>query len=159
MIIGISGHRPEKLGSYKTPNPIYNFVMAETAKVFAKYKPNRILIGMCIGYDQYVAELAIKLKIPFTAAVPFLGQELLWPKDTQKYYQHLLAHADRLEIINPGAFASWKMHARNQWIVNNSDMLLAAYDNSTSGGTYHCVSYALEQNKTIKIINPSEARK
>lgn len=158
MILGVTGHKPNKLGSYKIPNPTYNFVMAETAKTVLEYKPSKIITGLCIGYAQWVAELAIKLNIPFIAAVPFMGQELLWSKDAQSTYRQLLHHADVVEVVSPGGFASWKMQARNQWIVNNCTLLLAAFDGSP-GGTYNCLDYAKEQDKKIKIINPLEARK
>jgi len=156
MIIGVTGHRPNKLGSFKIPNPTYNFVMDKTLSIIKEYKPTKIITGMCIGYDQWVANLAIKLKIPFVAAIPFLGQELLWPPDTQKYYRKLLSHAAQIEIVSAGAFASWKMQARNQWIVNNSDLIIAAFDGSR-GGTFNCIEYAKENNKTILTINPLEA--
>jgi len=157
MIIGVTGHRPAKLGGYKVPNNTYKFVMAETAKIVAECKPDKIITGMCIGYDQWVAQLAIKLKIPFIAAIPFVGQELLWPKDTQAHYQDLLAYAEQVEVVSPGAFASWKMQARNQWIVNNSDLIIGAFDGS-KGGTYNCLEYSKEMNKKIRTINPLEVK-
>lgn len=155
MIIGCTGHR--KLGNYKIPNPIYNYVKIQTIDILKEKKPTKIITGMAIGYDQLVAKIAIKLKIPFIAAIPFVGQELLWPKETREHYQDLLSHAEQIEVISSGAYASWKMHARNKWIVNNSNLIIAAYDEELKiGGTFHCVSYTKEQNKPLIIINPNK---
>jgi uncharacterized phage-like protein YoqJ len=159
MIVGITGHRPTLLGGYKIPNTTFNFLVSETEKFLIETKADKIITGMCIGYDQWVAELAIKLKIPFIAAVPFIGQELLWPKESQQRYRTLIDHADQVEIVNPGGFASWKMQARNRWIVDHCDLLLAAFDGSSKGGTFNCVEYAKESSKNIKLINPKEASK
>lgn len=157
MILGITGHRPKAIGGFKIPNPIYSYIMLETEKIICEHRPEKIITGMCIGYDHWVAELALKLHIPFVAAVPFIGQELLWPPEVQVYYRNLLSKADQMVVVSPGGFASWKMQARNQWIVNNSDVLLAAFSGK-QGGTYNCVEYAKAQNKIIKIINPFEAK-
>ena len=160
FVLGVTGHRPNKLGGYSTPNPIYNFVVSETEKFLLKHKPSKIITGMCIGYDQWVAELAIKLQIPFVAAIPFIGQESLWPSAAQNHYKDLLAQAEHIEIVNKGGFASWKLHARNRWIVDHSSVVLAAYnDVSHSGGTYNCLTYAKEKNRSITIINHLEADK
>lgn len=158
MIVGITGHRPKILGGYKIPNPTYRFIVSETEKFLTENKATKIITGMCIGYDQWAAELAIKLKIPFIAAIPFIGQELLWPTDSQLAYRKILSQAEHVEIVSPGGFASWKMHARNRWIVDHSDVMLAAF-NGTKGGTFNCIEYAKEQNKQLKIINPLEATK
>lgn len=158
MIIGFSGHRPTNLGGYKIPNPTYDYVVSRTTEALKELKPNKIITGMAIGYDQWVAEIAIKLNIPFIAAVPFLGQELLWPKSSQEYYQKLLAHAERVEIVSRGAYASWKMQARNKWIVDNSNSMIVAYNqNIKIGGTFNCVSEIQEQKKPLIIIDPTNA--
>lgn len=157
MIVGVSGHRPAKLGVYKLPNPIYDTIISRTKSEFEKLKPEKIITGMCIGYDQWCAEVAIEMNIPFVAAVPFVGQELLWPQDAQTKYKELLAKAEHIEIVNPGGFASWKMQARNQWIVDNCNLMLVVLKQSIKwGGTYNCVEYARAQNKELTIINPSE---
>lgn len=157
MILGITGHRSGKMGGFKIPNPTYNFVMDETQKNILELKPEKIITGLAIGFDTWVAELCIKLNIPFIAATPFIGQERFWPQETQQYYHKLLEHANTIEVVSPGGFASWKMQARNQWIVNNSDMMLAAFDSSQKGGTANCVAYAIEQKKQLITIDPRKA--
>lgn len=158
MIVSFTGHRPPKLGGYNTPNPTYEFITNELRRVLKELSPKQAITGMALGVDQWAAEICIDLKIPFVAAVPFRGQELYWPEDSRKKYLDLLAHAERVECINQGGYASWKMQTRNQWMVNNSDLLIAVFD-GTPGGTKNCFDYAETEKKKIIRINPADLKK
>jgi len=46
------------------------------------------------------------------------------------------------------------MQKRNQFMVDNSRVIIAYWDGS-KGGTKNCLDYALLKNKTIYQINPS----
>ena len=151
MIIGFSGHR--KIGGYVYPNPIYNKVYQETEKYLLELKPEKVISGFAIGYDQIAAHISYKLKISVIAAVPFIGQELNWPKPVQEKYHAMLKLAERVEIVSKDGYAAYKMQVRNEWIVNNCDLLLACFDGS-KGGTYNCIEYAKSKNKPIIVIEP-----
>jgi uncharacterized phage-like protein YoqJ len=154
MIIAGTGHR--KLGGFAIPNPIYNYVQKEAERLLIKLKPSLILSGFAIGFDQMLAELAIKLKIDFNAIVPFVGQEKLWPKEAQTKYHTLLKQAKEIKIVCEGGYATKKMQIRNQYLVDHCHLLLAAYDGS-GGGTNNCIEYAIKMKKEIIIIDPKKA--
>jgi uncharacterized phage-like protein YoqJ len=153
MIVAFTGHRPTKVGGYKIPNPMYSFVRTEIERILTELKPNKAISGVALGVDQWAAEVCITLDIPFVAAVPFRGQELYWPKESQIKYCDLLGQADKIEYVSQGGFASWKMQARNVWMVDNSDILIAVFDGS-NGGTKNCFDYATAKGKKIIRINP-----
>ena len=112
---------------------------------------------MAQGVDQIAAEVAMDLFFDVVAAVPFEGQETLWPEPAQiKYWELLLKCVDVREICEPG-YAAWKMMKRNQWMVDNCDVLIAVWDGS-SGGTKNCVDYATSKEKTIIRIDPKELK-
>lgn len=46
-----------------------------------------------------------------------------------------------------------KMQKRNEYMVDNSDIVIAVWD-GTKGGTYNCVKYAQKLEKKIIQINP-----
>ena len=96
MIIGITGLRPPKIGGYKIPNPTYNRICQLTEFAFKELKPNKIITGMALGYDQWSAYIATKLNIPFIAALPFTGQDWNWPDDSQRTYQRLHGYLNKL---------------------------------------------------------------
>lgn len=96
---------------------------------------------MALGVDQDFAQISIELAIPFTAALPFIGQEDRWPESSRKYYEWLLERADDVVVVSPGGYSAAKMQVRNEWMVDNCDHLVAVWDGS-EGGTGNCVRYA-----------------
>jgi uncharacterized phage-like protein YoqJ len=109
-----------------------------------------------LGVDQDFAELCVELKIPFTAAVPVIGQEHMWPPDAQTAYTQLLAKAVGVIVVSAGPYAPWKMQRRNTWMVDQCDCLLAVWDGS-DGGTANCVRYAERIGRPLVRINPKHA--
>lgn len=87
MIVAFTGYRPDKLGGYKLPNPTYLHVFQQIEKSLKELQPQKVISGMALGVDQWAANIAHRLGIPFIAAVPFLGQEKAWPVPSQKNIQ------------------------------------------------------------------------
>jgi len=153
MIVAFSGHRPDKLGGYKLPNPTYIHVCNEIEKNLKKLNPEKVISGMALGVDQWAAYISYKLNIPFIAAIPFAGQEKAWPTKSQAIYNALLSKAHEKVIVCEGGYSSSKMQIRNEWMVDKCDILIAVWDQSP-GGTANCVKYAQSVNKEIIFIDP-----
>lgn len=157
MKISFSGHRPDKLPNketgYKIPNPTYDFVVKSLREVLLKLKPEIAISGMALGVDSWAAEICLELGIPFIAAIPFIGQEKVWPQSSKDQYNFLLSKASEKVIVNPGGYAAWKMQARNQWMSDQADQIIAVWDGS-DGGTGNCVKYVKKINKPLIIIDP-----
>lgn len=109
MIIAFSGHRSDKIGGWILPNPIYISVCQQTEVLLKKINPDKCISGMALGYDQYSANVCIKLSIPFIAAVPFLGQEKMWPEKSKRIYYKLLEKAESIIIVSEGEYSAEKM--------------------------------------------------
>lgn len=145
-----TGHRPNKIGGYG-PVPetkLLRLAQSALAALRDEHGPLEVISGMALGWDTALARAALSLEIPFVAAIPFLGQEKMWPSSSQDSYNDLLRESARQIIVCEGKYAPWKMLERNKWMVDNSDLVLALWDGS-KGGTGHCVSYAKEKNKEI----------
>ena len=154
LVVAFTGHRPNKLGGYNTPNPTYNDVCDAIEKLLEELRPKMAISGMALGVDQWAAEICIELDIPFIAAVPFAGQGSRWPLESHVRYLDLLKAAKGVqEVCDPG-YAAWKMQKRNEWMVDNCDVLIAVWDGLPSGGTYNCVEYAKQVGKEIRRISP-----
>ena len=151
-ILGITGHRPSKLGGYGE-NTLRIKVRDAMRREFERLNPLRVLSGMALGVDQWAVELAISMHIPFHAFIPFAGQESKWPLDQQRYYHQLLKAAERTIYVSNEGYAAWKMQRRNEAVVNLCDHLLAVFDGG-SGGTANCVSYAERKGRPITLIDP-----
>lgn len=156
MIVAFTGHRPDKLGGYKLPNPTYIYVCQEIEKNIKALNPDKIISGMALGVDQWAAHIAYKLGIPFIAAVPFEGQEGKWPDVSKNTYIRLLNVASEIVIVSPGGYAASKLQIRNQWMVDNCNKLIAVWD-GTAGGTGNCVKYAKSKkiDEDIIYVDPS----
>jgi uncharacterized phage-like protein YoqJ len=153
MIVAFTGHRPDKLGGYKLPNPTYLHVCQQIEKTLKELQPEKVISGMALGVDQWAANIAHRLGIPFIAAVPFLGQEKAWPAASQKTFNALIKLASEVVYVSEGGYAAYKMQVRNEWMVDRCDKLIAIWD-GTPGGTGNCVKYAQSKNKEIFYIKP-----
>lgn len=145
LVLAGTGHRPDKLGGYG--DDIYNRLVALATDSLIRLNPSHVISGMALGWDQALAEAALNLQLPVIAAVPFKDQERMWPASSQNKYHRILDRCTVQEVCPPG-FAAWKMQRRNQWMVDNCDVLLALWNGST-GGTDNCIQYALEKERTI----------
>lgn len=141
--IWITGHRPNKLelNSKNGPYPIIMETMEREFKKLKKTHELTIITGMAVGIDMMAAFWAVKLNIPFIAAVPFSGQEKVWPESTKLKYKEYLKQAREFFVVCEGGYAPWKLQKRNEWMVNNGDLGIAFWDGS-KGGTANCINYA-----------------
>ncbi len=147
MIVGVTGNRKLIHTEHQ--------IAEEFDRLIALYQPTSVVTGMAVGFDQLVAERCIATNIPFTAAVPFVTQACLWPKHVQEHYLCLLDQAANVVVVTDGDYAAWKMFRRNEWIVDNSDVVLA-YLQAGDGGTKNCVDYATKIGKPVEyILKPS----
>jgi uncharacterized phage-like protein YoqJ len=172
MIYGFTGHRPHKLGGYgnEAHQKLYNFahqvvrVYLDPEYAYSKGQNNMAIVGMAQGWDMAVAQACYSLKVPYTAAIPFPGQEYVWPDpEVRSLYTTLVENAQRTVYIHNERVSYARMgrmyeifQLRNQWIVDHSDKMIALYDgdiDSTGprirGGTANCLRYAIRRNKEI----------
>jgi uncharacterized phage-like protein YoqJ len=79
-----------------------------------------------------------------------------WPDSAKKTFHSLLDSAETVVQVTPGDYAGWKMMKRDEYIVDNCDVLLALYDGLPNGGTAHTVEYAKAHDKKVVVINPRQ---
>ena len=157
MIICGTGHRPPKLGGYTTDvferlvELAEQYITEQCKAAIIDHDDHQfsIISGMALGWDMALAQACITTYCKWTAAIPFEGQQLEWPKASQSTWQFLVEQADKVEIISDGGYAAWKMHRRNEWMVNHSDKVVALYNGDPLGGTAACLHYAESQGKTV----------
>jgi len=145
MRIAGTGHRPDKLGGYskEAREKLIDFAITNIPK-----GTKSIISGMALGWDMALAYAAIELEIPFTAAIPFQGQEKMWPSGSQTEYRWLLDNADEIMVCSGGGYGAWKMQVRNKWMVDQCDTVFALW-NGSEGGTGNCIKYANLVKKPI----------
>lgn len=150
MIISFTGHR--------NLNGLDEKIKIRLIEILDEYKPEHTISGMALGFDILAAKVCIDKGIKFIAAIPGFWQPNRWPKDFIKEYHDIKIKAFKTVITdeNPYEYAAWKLNKRNEWMVNNSNLVVACYDGSGKGGTYNCIRYAEKHGKEIVFINMKE---
>ncbi len=160
MTVAFTGHRPDKLGKeYTYKGPYSEYISREINTALREIQPDKGIVGMALGVDTLAAIELLYLKIPVIAAIPFEGQEKMWPEESQKLYWKILNHklVTKIYVSDPG-YARHKMQVRNVWMVDHTDILIGIWD-GTEGGTFNCINYADKRKKRIIYIDPKEAIK
>lgn len=141
-----TGHRPGKLGGFS--DGVMHHLIALADGWLAEHRPEVVISGMALGWDQALAIAAIKRGIETRAYVPCHGQESRWPAKSQRLYQKILKRCARTLIACPQAYRPECMQLRNELMVDDSQLVLALWDGS-SGGTANCIRYARKKGRTI----------
>jgi hypothetical protein len=146
LVAAGSGHRPGKLGGYSAEAAarLDRFALA----TLRDYQPERLISGMALGWDQALARAALALGVPVTAAVPFEGQDALWPAAARDEHARLLSLCDEVVVVCPGGYAPRKMLQRDRWMVDRCTTLLALW-NGSPGGTGGTVAYAAAGGRVL----------
>lgn len=143
-IIAATGHRPNKLGGYgqHVRSRLTNLAIEH----LRNKQPEKVISGMSLGWDQAWAVGAITLGIPFIAAVPFEGQESMWPEESRVRYHRILERAAEVVVI-ASSFSSRAMQQRNAWMVDHADEIAALWNGMIGGGTANCIAYVTKREK------------
>jgi uncharacterized phage-like protein YoqJ len=177
FVVAFTGHRPTRLGGYR---PGEDSPVARNVRTVLDHVVRRIiaahpegvtfLSGMAQGVDTWAAEIVIAQRLAgaraahLIAVVPVEGhEERLWPQAAQERYRTILARADEVVVLQRpsgvptrGQATGW-LHARNRWMVDRADLLVAVFDGSP-GGTAETVSYAHRRGVPVVRIDPAAVR-
>lgn len=114
---------------------------------------SEFLCGMAVGTDLLAAECLIDRTLSWTAVIPCADQCKRWPIHQQQRYRRLLDQAKQKIVLNP-KYKDGVMQARNLYMVKHSEICLAMYDGSKSGGTALTIRMAQGHLKLIYQCNP-----
>lgn len=157
-----TGHRPNKLHGYD-PKTEGNQKMLwklrdEIVNHIETYNVETFISGMALGIDMWAARIVLKLKeiypsIKLVAAVPCKNQTNKWAEKSKKEWNYIIEKCNDVHYVSKEEYTAWCMQKRNEWMVDNSDYVIAVWDGS-KGGTGNCVKYAQKQIKYITTIKP-----
>lgn len=155
MKIAITGHRPNKLGNdYDLTSELIRRIRLEIYDILRNKKATELITGMALGIDTLFAQIAIDYCFPFIAALPCKNQQSKWPERSRITYNKIINDPlCTVKYITDSEYTPRCMQIRNEWMVDNCDLLIAVWNGST-GGTMNCINYAITKNKEIIYINP-----
>lgn len=143
-----TGHRNINLSHQNVIEQMIDYAIAQGV--------NHFLSGMAIGTDTIAATTLSKRNLPWTAVIPFIGQEKRWSIRQQKDYQSCLASAREVIVIEK-VFSPQSYYRRNDYMINHSQLCLAVFDGRNSG-TDHAVKGAMTKRLNVLIYNPKSQR-
>lgn len=165
----VTGHRPQGFP--------WNYADSQCLahKKYLKFLTNKIsrlvnagfahfISGGAIGVDMDFANVVISLRdkmfpnIQLEVAIPCQRQDLKWQIADKERYHTILSNANKVTILSEH-YTRFCMQKRNEYMVDNSDLVLAFWNDENSGGTYNTISYAKRKNKQLDIVHLLEFSK
>lgn len=149
-----TGHRPEKLpwGSDETSPRCREFQLRLMAVIYHAVETGhtRFIAGMAEGIDLMAAETVLKLK----ESLPELQLECALPyrRGGSPRFHKILKQADTVTVLSE-SYHSGCMYARNHYMVEHSDTVLAVYTGAP-GGTRQTIEYARALGKKVQVLQP-----
>ena len=161
----LSGHRPSKLPwGYNEDLVCCKRFKADLKQLLLKVINGgikRFFTGMAEGFDMIATEILLELRadnsIEIVAVLPCMRQEKLWSVSQQKRYHNILEKCDGSILISK-EYTYTCMNERNRYMVDNSSIVVAGYDNLSSGGTRNTITMANKQDLRVVVINTNNYR-
>lgn len=155
-----TGHRPNKLKGYNVADNKellwkIHFVCVD---LIENKNVTTFINGLALGVDMWSAKIVIKLKekyphIKLISAIPCRNHSCKWNSKDKELWQEICDKSDDVVLVTDDDYKPYLMQVRNEWMVNNSDIVVAVWD-GTKGGTGNCVNFSEKQSKEIIRITP-----
>jgi len=160
-----TGHRPKALpwdsdesdtrcGAFKSK------VKFTVENLIVERGYNKFISGMAMGADTICAEIVLMLKniypyIKLECAVPNHAFTDNWAVEDIRRYSSILTRADRIKFVSDSRIYSKRdLMLRNIYMVDSSELVIAAYIDGETGGTKNTIDYAEYRHKEVIVIEP-----
>ncbi len=113
------------------------------------------ITGMALGVDLWAGEAVVRLKgrypnLFLEAAIPCETQASSWTQHQQQRYYQLLFCCDKKTMCSR-ACSKASYLARNRYMVDAAQKVIAVYDGS-GGGTGYTIRYARSKGRDVQVI-------
>lgn len=170
-VCAVTGHRPTRFKfkyneDYTLCKKIKKAILEQFKRMYDEQDVRHIYVGGALGVDMWAGEIALRLKempgygdLQLHIALPFDGHDSKWDKRSRERMAFLIWHSTECVTIGK-TNSSESYYARNRYMVDHADMLLAVFDNEKEmrSGTLHTVNYARKKQMPILLIHPDTAR-
>lgn len=161
-----TGYRPKKMPfGYNEGSPLaldFKRRLRETIETLILMDYKHMISGGAQGMDIMAAEIVLDLKkeypdLTLEIAVPFEDQAGTWPDEYRARWQRCIDEADMITVVSH-EYTKQCLFARNRYMVQQADLLLACYDGQ-EGGTKMTIDYAKRYGCQVCIIPPVKAKR
>lgn len=149
--VAFSGHRRVS-GRGKTLSDDLQVILHTLYKAGHRF----FYTGGAVGFDLLAARAVLEFRrthpdIVLIVAVPFRNQDSKFPMQDKKVYEAILGEADFVVLLSESYYDGCYL-ARNDFMLENSSVLVAYWDGKTTGGTSYTCRKAMK-NKTMSVVN------
>ena len=139
--VAFTGYRPQKMpfGFNETDPRCVDFKkrLHNTIESFIWQGYQHFISGGALGMDMFTAEIVLELKKEYPEILlemvsPFDGKAAKWAPEYQRRHEELFSRAD-IVTATGHAYTKSCMFTRKRYLVDNADLLLAAYDGQPGG--------------------------
>ena len=150
-VVAGTGHRPKYLPcGYDSEHPFINEVKDHIREVIKD--ADIVISGLALGFDTWLAEVAIEMEIPLWVYLPFLGQAANWTINDREKYLDIRGKASRAIYVQDH-YSKDCFHKRDRAMVDDANRVIALWNpDIKKGGTYYTVQYAEKNKKPISNI-------
>lgn len=161
MRCAFTGYRPMKMPfGYNEEDPRcidFKRRLHDTIEMLIWQGYTHFLSGGAMGMDMYAGEIVLELRkqypwIALEVAVPFDDQATKWPPEYRNRYDAIIYQADIITCVHH-TYTKRCMFDRNRYLIDNADLLLAAYDGKP-GGTQMTCEYARKCGVDVCCVKP-----
>ncbi|GAB6857885.1 SLOG family protein [Microbacterium xylanilyticum] len=144
----VTGHRPKLMSAHQQRHSRTELERV-AQKLTAVYGMEVGISGMALGADTDWAHAVLNAGVPLWSFVPFPQQAELWSDAQRSEWNELRSRAAR-EVVVADAYSVRALHARNDAMLNDADLVVAVWDpRVTTGGTASCVRKARDRGMPI----------
>ena len=157
--VSFTGYRPEKIiKSSSNPNIEQEIRKALGVTIRRLYDEGyrSFCSGMAEGFDMWAAEEVLLLRdngvcpeISLTAVIPFSGQPLRFPGESQIKYKEILSLATDKVVLAKDYYRGC-YETRNNYLIDNASLIICYFDGQP-GGTKYTVTNA--RRRGLRVIN------
>ena len=142
MLVGVTGHRPERLG---TNWPIVErWIAGKLEEYKARGEKVSLISGMARGVDQIAATTAIDQGVGVRCYYPYMHK-------FSNLEDYIMTRAEVIRYEHKD-YVPQCYTDRDRRIVDDCDVLLVVWDGIKYGGTYYTYKYALEKGKKVEVF-------
>lgn len=157
--VAFTGHRTLMTADGNPDANLENVIRTELSFCLEdcyKEGKNTFISGLAVGWDMLCAEEVLKLKakhsdVILIAAIPFMGQELMYCNINKQRYKRIYESADYREFINDSGYDRDAYHNRNDWMIANCSEMIAYFNGKPRSGTSSTVRKASKSG--VEILN------
>ena len=144
-----TGHRPHKLG---VSEERAKELLEDAVDLMIEKGYTTFISGMAQGIDMWAAEVVLSKRdknpsLFLVCASAYKGIQNKWEEKDKELYESIIDRADDVVYLCEH-YIPYCFTMRNNWMVNHSSMVIAAYNNE-DGGTKNTIKYAIKNDVNV----------